>query len=120
MLHVFLNYLLISVFGLELVGCAVATFVTYSFIFLVNCAKLKGQSDIKQALEVKLFSKQVRNNLWDYVCVGLPGMFTLIIEFISYEITVIFMGQIGVKYQATQILLLNFFAIPLMMAFGYQ
>ena len=69
---------------------------------------------------MKLYEPKVRKNLWDYVCVGLPGMFTLIIEFISYEITVVYMGQLGVKYQATQILLLNFFAIPLMMAFGYQ
>lgn len=46
-------------------------------------------------------------------------MMTLIIEFISYEVTVIYMGQIGIEKQATQIVLLNFFSVPLMLAFGY-
>ena len=47
-------------------------------------------------------------------------MMTMIIEFVSYEVTVIYLGQIGVEKQATQIVLLNFFAVPLMLAFGYQ
>jgi len=47
-------------------------------------------------------------------------MITLLIEFVSYEVTVIYLGQIDVERQATQIVLLNFFAVPLMLSFGYQ
>ena len=69
---------------------------------------------------MSIFNPKVRCYLMGYLEIGLPNMMTIIIEFISYEVTVIYLGQIGIEHQATQIVLLNFFAVPLMLAFGYQ
>lgn len=69
---------------------------------------------------MSILDPNVRCDFRTYIEIGLPNMLTLIIEFISYEVTVIYMGQIGVENQATQIVLLNFFSVPLMLAFGYQ
>lgn len=52
--------------------------------------------------------------------IGVPNMLTLVIEFIAYEVTVIYLGQVSVDIQATQILLLNFFSLVIMVSFGYQ
>jgi Na+-driven multidrug efflux pump len=70
-------------------------------------------------MQVSIFDPKVRHDLAGYLKIGLPSMITLIVEFISYEVTIIYLGQIGIDNQATQILLLNFFALNLMLAFGY-
>jgi Na+-driven multidrug efflux pump len=69
---------------------------------------------------VSILDPKVRCDIYSYIEIGLPSMMTIIVEFISYEVTVIYLGQIGIENQATQILLLNFFSVPLMLAFGYQ
>lgn len=120
LLHIGLNHLLTNIYQLELVGCSIATFFTFCFIYLVNRWKLHSQNDMQEVMCVKLLDQRVRSNIWDYLSIGLPGVFTLVIEFVSYEITVIYLGQIGIEYQAAQTLLLNIFSLPLMLAFGYQ
>lgn len=99
--HICLNYFFVNVYKCDMVGCAFATFLTYSFIYFVNRWKLSRQSDISDALEVSILDPQVRRNLFGYLEIGLPSMITLIIEFISYEVTVIYLGQIGIENQAT-------------------
>ena len=41
LLHIFLNHILLNILHLELQGCALATFATYAFIYLVNRAKMQ-------------------------------------------------------------------------------
>lgn len=43
-------------------------------------------------MQVSIFDPKVRYDLVAYLKIGLPGMVTLIIEFISYEVTVIYLG----------------------------
>lgn len=39
-IHIIFNYLFVYVYGTGMVGCAFATFLTYSFIYIVNKWKL--------------------------------------------------------------------------------
>lgn len=52
-------------------------------------------------MKVSIFDPKVRQDLGGYLKIGLPNMITLIVEYISYEVTIIYLGQIGIDNQAT-------------------
>lgn len=54
----------------------------------------------------------MHSDLGEYLKIGLPNAMILFIEFMSYEILVLFVGHMGVIQQATQIILLNFIGLP--------
>lgn len=109
-----------TVCNLDFIGCPIATTLTWTYIYLVNNWKLNKQTDLHDALAVSVFDPKVRCDIKDYLMIGVPNMLTLVIEFIAYEVTVIYLGQVSVDIQATQILLLNFFSLVIMVSFGYQ
>lgn len=92
LLHIFLNYLFVNIWSFDIIGCTIATSLTYLYIFIVNKWKLHNQYDLRDALRVSIFDPKVRYDLWPYLSIGLPSMITLIIEFISYEVTVVYLG----------------------------
>jgi MATE family multidrug resistance protein len=120
LLHIMFNYIFVTLAQLDIYGCALATTMTWCYIYLLNNWKLHNETDLKDALSVSIFDPRVRSDMSSYLSIGLPNMVTIIIEFIAYEITVLYLGHIGIVNQATQIVLLNFLSIILMISFGYQ
>lgn len=92
LLHIVFNYLFVSVCKLDIYGCTIATSLTWTYIYCVNNWKLHNQTDLKEALTISISDPKVRYDIWPYLSIGLPNMITLIIEFISYEVTVIYLG----------------------------
>lgn len=99
--HIVFNYLFVKVWPLHLIGCSIATTLTYTYIYFVNRWKLRNQNELRDAMRVSILDPKVWYDIGTYISIGLPNMITLIIEFISYEVTIIYLGQIGINNQAT-------------------
>lgn len=79
-----------------MVGTALALFSSQSFIFVLNDLKTKAEEELEELNEVSIFDKNVYREFLEYFRIGAPNALTIMMEFGSYEIMILFVGYQGV------------------------
>lgn len=92
LLHIALSYLFVIYLDLGVVGTALALFTSQSFIFVLNELKTKAEEDLAELNDVSIFDKNVYREFYEYFRIGAPNALTIMMEFASYEIMILFVG----------------------------
>lgn len=96
-IHLFGCHIFFKYYELDIYGAGAANFLTNSVIFCVNRFKLNREMDIKAATTgISIFDKSVREDMGQYMKIGVPNMLTLFIELASYDSNILIVGYIGV------------------------
>ena len=119
-LHILWNYIFVIYFDLEIIGTAIAMFIT-NFSILIGCIWITNhQWDLQEALRVKLDDPFVFKFMWDYWKMAIPTMAVLLLDFATFEVMTIFSGYFGVPEQAACVILMNIYSILYNVSVGFQ
>lgn len=77
-------------------GIALAFFISYFIIFSIQLLVICKLENAKEINKVRFFSMETVKDLKNYMKVALPNVFSMIIEFATFDIMIIIMGIVSV------------------------
>lgn len=88
-------------------GIAVAFFISYFVVFLIQLLVIKHIEEAKELNKVGFFSMETVEDLKAYMKIALPNVLSMIIEFATFDVMIVMMGIVGVVSQASMIIFMN-------------
>ena len=77
-------------------GIALAFFISYFLVFLIQLLVIKYIEEAKELNKVGFFSMETVTDLKAYMKIALPNVLSMIIEFATFDIMIVMMGIVGV------------------------
>jgi MATE family multidrug resistance protein len=96
--HITLCHILVTFYGFEIIGLAIATSLTYFISFVSITIYTSLMTEIKEAWFLP--NKQTFNGLWEFMVVGIPSVTLQCFEWWAFEVILLFSGFISVEAAA--------------------
>jgi Na+-driven multidrug efflux pump len=85
-------------------GIAIAFFIANTIVFIIQFLVLECTQSAKKITKVSFFDKRTFQDFCNYMKVAGPSVISMLIEFLTFDITIFLMGMIGVMSQASMII----------------
>jgi len=118
LIHVCCNIIFVWNLQFGVVGAGISTSLANFVVILMLVKYSRNQSEIKESLvPFKMCQKQ---EIQEYLKLGLPSAVMLSIEVWAFEIVTLFAGVIGVDQQAANVVMINSLYFIVMFGYGLQ
>lgn len=121
-LHILFNYLFVVRFGLGIVGTGYSSSLTYLLNFVLLNVYVTVKGDVVPAESWHFFNKDSFTELFQNLKFGIASSVMGMMDWIAFQLLIIFSGWISTISIATSVILLNlasfFFMFPLGMSFS--
>ena len=96
-MHILFNYIFVRVFDFGVVGCGIASNLTYAFLLFSNIFQANQLADLDDALRVSIYEKRVWTNLREYLSFGVPNLLIIFLDWACFEMLTLFSGYFGIS-----------------------
>ena len=106
-IHLFFCWLLALHFAMGPNGIALSFFITNFIVFIIQAVVLELIKEAKEITKVSFFDRRTVQDLCEYMKIAGPSVVSMLVEFLTFDITIFLMGLIGIMSQASMVIFQN-------------
>jgi Na+-driven multidrug efflux pump len=100
-IHCLFNYILVDIFNWGVVGTGLSGMFTNIVLLSITVYQTYQEEELVEAIQVSIFNRQVYDQWYPYLNIGLPNCIIIFFDWSCYEVMTLMSGYIGVDEQAT-------------------